>query len=232
MGEGSMPLLPRLAIGRRAMAAGLAAGATIAPALLLPRQAMAGIPASRRLAFDVTRNAKPIGTHVLTFGPAGPNLDVAIQVDIIVRWAGLVLYRYSLRGSETWQNGVLVSAQAETNDDGTRQTMRATRRDGRLVVEGTHGPTYTAPEKSIVASHWNPAQLEARMIDIQDGELLDLKIAPRGKGIIAAHGSQVEADQFSLSGKVALELWYDRDRVWSKLSATSWEGSVIDYRRT
>lgn len=232
MGEGSISLLPRPAIGRRGMVAGLAAGATMAPALLLPGPAMAGIPASRRLAFDVTRNNKPIGAHVISFGPPGPNLEVAIQVDIVVRWAGLVLYRYSLRGSETWQNGTLTSARAETNDDGTSQTMRAIRRDGRLMVEGSNGPTYAAPEKSIISSHWNPAQLDAPMIDIQDGELLDLKIAPRGKDTITANGGQVEADQFSLSGKVALELWYDRQRIWSKLTATSWEGSVIEYRRT
>jgi len=231
MGEGSI-LSSRMAIGRRGTLCGLAAGATLAPATLFPRRALAGIPANRRLAFDVSRNTKPIGTHLVTFEPAADGMDVKLAVDFVVRWAGLVLYRYSMRASETWRGGVLMAAQGETNDDGTKHAMRATRRDGALVVEGTHGPTYTAPAKSIVSSHWNPAQLAAPMINIQDGELLEFRIDPKGSGTITARGGPVEADHYALTGKASLELWYDRQNVWSKLVATSWDGSKIAYQQT
>jgi len=217
-------------LGRRSTLGGLL-GATLLPAALLPRPVQAVIPQNRRLAFDVSRNDKPIGTHVVTFEPLADGMEVKVAVDFVVRWAGLVLYRYSLRASETWRGDVLIAAQGETNDDGTRHTMRATRRD-RLVVEGTHGPTYTAPEKSIVSSHWNPAQLAAPMINIQDGELLAFRIDPKGRGTIVARGRQIEADHFALTGKASLELWYDRQNVWSKLLAVSWDGSKIEYRQT
>ena len=231
MREGSI-LSPRMAIGRRGTLCGLAAGATLAQAALLPRPALAGIPPNRRLAFDVSRNDKPIGTHLVSFEPAANGFDVKLTVDFVVRWAGLVLYRYSVRASETWRGGVLMAAQGETNDDGTRHAMRATRQNGALVVEGTHGPTYAAPAKSIVSSHWNPAQLAAPMINIQDGELLEVRIDPKGSATIMARGRQVEADHFALTGKASLELWYDRQNVWSKLLAVSWDGSKIAYRQT
>ena len=60
MGEGNMSISPRWAIGRRGMVSGLAAGAALAPASLLPKPAWAGIPGNRKLAFEVFRNGKPV----------------------------------------------------------------------------------------------------------------------------------------------------------------------------
>jgi hypothetical protein len=231
MGEGIMSVSPRLAIGRRGMVSGLAAGAALAPAALLPNPAWAGIPANRKLAFDVLRNGKPIGTHVLTFEQAGDALTVRVAVDLAVRMLGIVVYRYQTRATESWRGGVLMAAQAETNDDYGRYAMAAQRTNGSMVVEGTAGPTYTAPANSLVSSHWNPAQLQAPMISLQDGKLLEFAIASKGRSTIAARGTQLEADHFALSGPHALDLWYDRNRIWSKLKAVSWEGSDIEYRQ-
>lgn len=231
MGEGIMSVSSRPALGRRGMVSGMAAGVALAPAVLLPRPAWAGIPANRKLAFEVFRNGKPIGTHVVSFESSGDALTVRVALDLAVRMLGLVVYRYQTRATETWRGGILMAAQAETNDDYGRYAMAAQRRNGQMVVEGTAGPTYTAPANSLVSSHWNPAQLQAPMISLQDGKLLEFAIAPKGRATIAARGTQLEADHFALSGPHSLDLWYDRNRVWSKLKAISWEGSDIEYRQ-
>ena len=236
MGEGSVSISPRWSIGRRGMVSGLVAGAALAPASLLPKPAWAGIPANRKLSFEVFRNGRSIGSHVVTFEQSGDALTVRVSVDLAVRMLGLVVYRYQTRATENWRGGVLMAAQAETNDDYGRYAMSAQRqagagRNGRMVVEGTASPTYTAPENALVSSHWNPAQLQAPMISLQDGKLLEFAIAPKGRSIIAARGTQLEAEHFSLSGPHALELWYDSNRIWSKLKAVSWEGSDIEYRQ-
>lgn len=231
MGEGIMSISPRRAVGRRGMVSGLAAGAALAPMALWPQPALAGIPAGRKLAFEVFRNGKSIGSHVVAFESAGDSLTVRVSLDLAVRMLGLVVYRYQTRATETWRGGVLMAAQAETNDDYGRYAMSAQRRNGQMVVEGTAGPTYTAPANSLVSSHWNPAQLQAPMISLQDGKLLEFTIAPKGRATIAARGTQLEADHFALSGPHSLDLWYDRNRVWSKLKAVSWEGSDIEYRQ-
>ena len=231
MGEGIMSVSPRWAIGRRGMVTGLAAGAALAPGSLLPKPAWAGMPANPKLAFEVLRNGKPIGSHVLTFEQFGEALTVRVAVDLAVRLLGLVVYRYQTRATETWRGGVLMAAQAETNDDYGRHAMSAQRQNNGMVVEGTAGPSYTAPPNALVSSHWNPAQLQGPMISLQDGKLLEFTVAPRGRSTIAARGMQLEADHFALSGPHSLELWYDRNRVWSKLKAVSWEGSEIEYRQ-
>jgi hypothetical protein len=229
MRDGETTLAPARSVGRRGMVGMAAAGAVAAG--LRPAPALAGIPPARRLSFEVTRNGRPIGSHVVSFEQVGAKLEVRVEVDLEVRWAGLVMYRYRSRAAETWQDNRLVAAHSETTDDYGNYAMRAARRDGRLVVEGTHGATYTAPDAALVSSHWNAAQLDAPMISLQDGKLLAFRIDPKGRATIAARGAQVEAEHFALSGPHTLELWYDRNRVWSKLRAVSWEGSLIQYRK-
>lgn len=231
MGEGIMSASSRWAIGRRGVVSGLVAGAALAPATLLPRPALAGIPGNRQLSFEVLRNGRPIGIHVVTFEPSGDALTVRVALDLAVRMLGIVVYRYQTRGTETWCGGVLTAAQAETKDDYGRYAMSAQRRNGQMVVEGTAGPSYTAPANALISTHWNPNQLQAPMISLQDGKLLEFAIAPKGRSTIAARGIQLEAEHFALSGPHALELWYDRNRIWSKLKAVSWDGSDIEYRK-
>jgi len=224
MSERGFPAWPGPAIGRRALVGGVAAS-------LAARPALAVMPPGRRLAFQVVRKGSTIGTHVVTFEPRGNDLTVQVAVDIAVRFAGLTLYRYTLRATETWQGGVQMAVVSEAMDDGDRKLMRATRRDGRLVVEGSHGPTYTAPEKSISASHWNAAELEAPMIDLQDGELLDFRVNRRGLVNLPKPGGQVEAEHFALSGPAELDLWYDRQGVWIRLRTVARDKSVVEYEQ-
>lgn len=217
----------RFGLGRRhALGLGLMAGTST----LLPRAGWAGIPASRRIAFNVIRKDSNIGTHVVTFAPAGPDLEVQVAVDIAVKLAGITLYRYTLRAGESWKSGTLMRAWGETQDGGDRETMTAERRDGRLVVEGTKSGRYIAPERTICASHWNPAEVEAPMISLQNGELLDFDVARRGRTTIPGAAGPVEAEHFALTGPAILDLWYDRQKVWSKLRAVARDGSVIDYQ--
>jgi hypothetical protein len=220
MGEGLMN--PQPAFGRRMMIAGGMA--------LLAAPATAAVPPTGRIAFDVIRQGTRIGSHALTFTPSRTRLDVAIEVDITVRLLSITVYSYSLRGMERWQDGQLVEAASNTQDGGDKSFMRAIRRDGRLHVEGSHGKPYIAPAGSICATHWNPRQLDAPMVNVQDGELLDFKVAPRGTQLIEARGRKVEARHFALTGPAAMELWYDQQQVWSQLRAVVRDGSIVEYR--
>lgn len=219
MGEGATRTHPEL--GRRSLLAGGLA--------LLAAPAWAGMPESRRIAFHVVRNGRRIGTHVLTFAPSGNRLDVEIAVDIEVKMMALVLYRYTLRGRERWEDGVLVEATSDTQDGNDKAFLRASRRDGALQVEGSHGKPYTAPPGSLVGSHWNPAQMNAPMINLQDGELLDFKVASRGTEGIEVRGQRIEATHYGLTGPGTLDLWYDQGQVWTQLRSVVRDGSTVEY---
>ena len=172
--------------GRRAVLAG--------GLLLAAMPARAAVPPFIPLAFRVRRNGSIIGSHTVNFVEAGARLTVNTTLNISVRFAGLVLYHYALHATEDWRDGVLQAVRAETDDDGSKLFLRATRQDGRLAVEGS-AARYLAPVGAIPASHWNQAELLAPMINLQDGELLDFTVTRRG----SAH--------FALTGPAQMELF-------------------------
>ena len=213
------------AITRRGILAGGVAG-------LVARRAGAAVPESGRLAFQAFRNGSAIGTHSLAFARRGAELGVTIAVDYVVKFGPIPVYRYALRATETWRGDDLLSVRAETNDDGETAFMRADRVDGRLVVDGSKSGRYTAPAGAIAATHWNRREIDAPMINPQNGDLMVFTVAPRGATTVTlASGVATEALHFALTGPSALDLWYDRAGVWVALRAVARDGSLITYVR-
>ena len=106
-------------------------------------------------AFRVVRNGSAIGQHVLTFAEEQSRLTVRIMVDIAVGFGPITFYRYQHRATERWENGRVVTFEAETNDDGAVSTI-AMRRDGdALAVESSQAGSYRAPANALPATHWN-----------------------------------------------------------------------------
>lgn len=209
-------------IGRRAMLSGAGAVATGLPAWAAPTQS---------LVFRVMRKGDDIGRHSVTFSGDAAQLQVDIAVDIRVGLGPITLYRYGLRATERWRNGVLQEVSGTTNDDGTKHFVNAQRQNDRLSVEGSAGVAYVAPAESIAASHWNRAELAAPMVNIQDGALLDFRVTSKGAAQVSARGRQVSADHFVLQGTEHLEVWYDSAGVWVALTAIGRDGSVISYEQ-
>ncbi len=207
-------------IGRRAMLAGLGvigAGAEAAPA--------------QNLMFRVMRKGDDIGRHSLSFAGDAGDLQVAINVDIRVGLGPITLYRYGLRATERWRNGVLLEMTGTTNDDGTKDFVNARRQNDRLAVEGSAGPAYVAPVGTIAASHWNRAELAGPMVNIQDGALLNFQVTQKGREQITARGQSAAADHYVLQGKEHLEIWYDTAGMWVGLTAIGRDGSLISYEQ-
>jgi Family of unknown function (DUF6134) len=194
--------------------------------------ALPASPPSDRLAFRLVREGDAIGTHVLTFARLDNGLDVHIAVDIAVRFGPLVLFRYTLRGLEQWRNGSFVHLDATTNDNGTRDQMRADRDVQGLWVEGSQARRYLAPSDALPATHWNMAELQAPWINPQGGRLLHPVVRCLGPGQVAlASGGAETATEYALSGDARLDIWYNESRDWSGLGFAAKDGSEVRYER-
>jgi hypothetical protein len=175
---------------------------------------------SRRLAFKALRNGAALGTHELAFAAQGGTLTVGIAIDCVVRLGFVPVFRYRLRGRETWSDGALVSAQADTDNNGTAAFMRARREGDALIVEGSAGPRYRAPDGALVVSHRNKRQLDGPMINPQDGALLRFTVTSKGAAKVADSAGRVRTtDRSGLSGETSLDLWYETDGAWTSLQA-------------
>lgn len=215
-------------IGRRSLLL-----STVGAGVARAAHASLPVPASDRIAFRVMRKGSAIGTHVLIFSRVADDLDISIAVDIAVRFGPLVLFSYTLRGIEQWRGGMVSHVEANTNDDGTPDHMRADRDARGLWVEGSKAPRYLAPPDALPATHWNMAELNGPWINPQDGRLLHPAVDRLGLDkVLLADGRPVAADAFKLTGDPRLELWYTPARQWTALLFTAKDGSLVRYELT
>ena len=195
--------------------------------------ARAAVPAGNRLAFQVFRNGSAVGSHVLEFTPGADSLAISIAVDIAVGIGPIVLFRYRLRGEEHWHGGRFRQAEFTTDNNGRAAFMRARRTAEGIAVEGSGGPPYLAPAAALPATHWNPAEHDAPMVNPQDGRLFQPSVTRSGPAPMPLpDGTTLPARRFSLTGEPRMELWYDAAESWCALSAPGKDGSAITYHRT
>jgi hypothetical protein len=181
----------------------------------------------------LVREGSVIGSHVLTFVRSDNGFDIRIAVDITVGLGPIKFFRYTLRGLEQWRNGRVVHVDATTNDNGTPEQMRADRDASGLWVAGTKAPRYLAPSNALPATHWNMGELQAPWINPQDGRLLHPVVRRVGPGPVVLAGGRAEtATEYSVSGDVRLDIWYDASRQWSGLRFAAKDGSEVHYELT
>jgi hypothetical protein len=212
-------------IGRRPLLAGLTA---------LPlAQARAGlpVPAGSRLAFHIIRKGSTIGEHSIDFAQAGDLLTVSVAADIVVGLGPIAFFRYSHRATEQWQAGQVVSVDAKTNDDGTPRHMSARRDESGLVVEGSTAARYVAPPRSLPATHWNRAMLDAPFINTEDGRLMSPRVTPVGMENFEVTGGSLQCQHYAVRGDANLDTFYDLTPGWVGLRFSAKDGSEVRYLR-
>jgi len=183
------------------------------------------IPASNAMAFKVLRNGTPIGEHHLSFTQNGDDLAVDINVALLVKFAGITVFRYQLNATEKWQAGKFSSLHSVVNDNGTPLEVEAHQvPGGYLVTDINHSdpskswPQYTAPPDTLPLTYWNKAMLNGNILNIQTAHSYRVNVnSPGWNRLPTADGGSIVAQRFDLTGKLRLSVWYDQDNAWSGL---------------
>lgn len=210
------------------IAVAVAGGAAIvrrAPAAVLPPPGV--------LRFEVLRNNRRIGEHVIRLTQDGANMRAAINVEIAVGLGPITLYRYKHTVTEEWRDGIFVRMESETNDDGTRHSVRAERTAEGVAVRTSDGKRVVMPPATIPLTHWNDQCMSAPLFNPQTGEHVRPQVRQLGEGSIPlANGRIVRARRYALTGEIVLDDWYDEARSWVALDCIGRDRSAIAYRRT
>jgi Family of unknown function (DUF6134) len=187
---------------------------------------------TKNLCFNVMRNGGRIGQHSIGFRAEGGILIASISLEIMVRLGPIPLFRYSQKVSETWRDGGFLTFESETDENGKRHRVRATRTAENVIVESsTTGRKVFGPQ-AIPLTHWNVLCMERPLFNPQDGASVPARVEARGDEVVAlADGGKVQATRYSLLTKPVLDNWYDGERVWTALRTSGTDGSTIEYRR-
>jgi hypothetical protein len=186
------------------------------------------VPASNHLAFTVWRMGSRIGTHTVVFSRSGDELTVQTKAHFSVGLGPVNLFSYTYQVVETWRGGRLDGVVAQTNDNGTRGSCTVRRQDSQLQVTGSKSGSYLAPPGSIAGTHWNSAELQAPMINPENGVLMKFAVANLGEA--PPPGGSAPARQYGLTGFATMDIWYDDSGTWAGLKAVAKDQSIVEYR--
>ena len=197
--------------------------------MLVAGPAMSMQPYDGRLAFEVLRGDKPIGTHTLTFREVGDETHVEIDVNLVVKIGFLTVFRYDHKNREVWRNGKLVSVTTDTDDNGKPFEVRAANTGDGFHVK-TLKEQSVLPTTVIPTSYWNPSILKnLSWFDTQRGILLDVDLIPgEVESVKLANGQSIEAQRYEVTGDLNITVWYTPEGEWVKLAFPA-RGADIEY---
>ncbi len=181
------------------------------------------------IAFDVYRKGSRFGTHTVRFERTEQgDLEVATDVDLKVKFGPITAFKYKLDSTEVWRDGRLVSLDASANNDGDKASVDGDAQGDGFVVESTAFDR-RLPASIIPSSHWNIKQVyQDQMLSTETGEVIDIAVEKLGPAEVDVAGQMIEATHYRLNSDITVDLWYDAQSRWVKLSFEA-RGQTIEY---
>jgi hypothetical protein len=191
-----------------------------------------GVPTSGKLVFEMVRNGSQIGTHSLNFALAAGRLTVTININTAVNIGPITVSRYTMVGTEVWEDGRFTALNTTTNDDGDHHQVAIRRTGDEFVIQSSGLPTRTQSGNAAPLTHWSLASLMGPLLNPQDGQPMPARITPIGtRGVQLADGRTVRGTGYDIEFHTPTQDWYDTDGIWLGLQAKIRDGSLLDYRR-
>lgn len=179
--------------------------------------------------FRVLLDDQEIGSHRYTLEPAGPGFVLRSEAQFDVKLLFITAYRYAHEAVERWQDGCLQSLASRTDTNGELVAVTAEAAGGSLAVARPDGRD-VHPGCVMSFAYWDPRILEAeRLLNSQTGELVPVRVTPRGPETVPVRGEWRVASRYRLSGQdLQIDLWYAEGR-WVALEALTKGGRLLRY---
>lgn len=187
---------------------------------------------TQTLAFAVYLDQSPIGEHHFDLSIGGSEKRVVSRADFDVRLLLFNLYRYRHESREQWRDGCLERIQSATDDNGEPIRVQGERLADTLALE-VNGERSQLPGCVGTFAYWAPDLLKRpRLLNPQNGEMVEVRLEPLGRERRAFRGAEVEAQGYRLrADDLEILLWYTADGDWIGLESDTEAGRVLRYER-
>lgn len=212
------------AAGRRALLRAAAAMAPLPVAVLVPTADGAARAGPGPVRFRIMRAGSAIGVHEVALEASSGGRVAHTSVEIAVRIAGIVVYRYRHRFAETWSGeGRLLSVRSHLDRNGTVRTLEGRAEAGGFVVNGSEGAG-RLPAEAAPLTWWDPAIFRRPLLfDPRTGRALRLRIErrdlPGGAFVVAVAGDSDGTATYDAAGR------------WTAHALTGDDGSTVTYEQ-
>ncbi len=181
------------------------------------------------ITFDVYRQDKQIGRHVVRFNRTEHELLVSSRFELSIDVFFFTVYRFLYESEATWRLGVVDHINVEIEDNGEPFRFEARRRGGVLRIQSESGRAeFQGP--LFPTNHWNSGVLDANhVLNTLTGEVHEVRIFTDGRELISTERGDIVATKYAYSGEFETEVWYDEQGRWVKMRFDGKDGVPIEY---
>jgi len=182
----------------------------------------------KRIEFDIFRNNKHIGKHIFSFKKANGKLLVDSEINFEIKKFGVVIYKYYVKGTETYENDKLIKFNSKTNQNGKEKYVNMKLENDEYIIDGS---SYKgkAPIDYLLGTWWNHSLIEAKaQISAVSGRIIEQKVTFIGKEKLTINNTTYNTLHFNFSSsdeklaknkRLNTDVWYDEKSLnWVKAS--------------
>lgn len=185
---------------------------------------------SRLIKFDAYRNGSKFGFSMVKIDGARGDESVEVVTALRVGLGPITAFKYLLRTSTQWRGGEIVSLTSVINDDGDVFRVEARRSGDALAVEG-HDGRLTMSAGILPTTYWRADMVErGELLSTQHGRVLKVGFENLGRETVLTEGREVPATHYAMRGDLDIDIWYDDQAEWVKLTFTVGDSNV-EYKR-
>ena len=169
----------------------------------------------RGLHYTITMGGKPVGSSEVIVEPERDGRVTLRNRTRIAIKSLLFSYHYASSARETWAGDQLISAEADTVEDGVASHV-VVRREADSVIVITDKGERRLTGSVATASFWNLPRLPdatSVFLDVETGADFQMQARFVKETEITINGSAVPCRLWRLSGDATTQLWFDRDDV-------------------
>lgn len=182
-----------------------------------------------QIRFEIRRQGKPVGSHVVSFERTGDAIRSRSAVHIAVDFLFFTAFRYRYESEALWRQGRFERFDVDIKDNGKSLRLTATHDGERTVISGTAG-ALTVPTSLHATEHWNAGILTQRQVlNTLTGKINNVVIRPGLTELVETERGPVAATVYHYSGDLVIDVWYDEKGRWVKMRFKGRDGSLIDY---
>jgi len=181
--------------------------------------------------FQVYLDDKEIGTHDFVLQQLDNQRKLLSEANFEYRLMFVKLYGYEHENTETWSGDCLTGIESKTDANGKPFQVSGSLQGDRFVLSGTAGEA-ELPSCNMSFAYWNPVFLQQeRLINVQNGEVLDIEVSEPELVQIEVRGEMQPAYRYFLdAGELKIELWYSENNEWLALETEARGGRRLRYK--
>ena len=190
--------------------------------------------------FDIYRNKNLIGKHVFSFEKSNGKIHVKSEINFEIKKFGIVLYKYHVEGTETYEDGKLTKFNSKTNQNGKEKYVNIKLKNEQLIIDGSSFKG-KVPIDYLLGTWWNHSIVEAKaQISAVSGRIIKQNVEFLGKETITINNKTYETLHFNFTSsdkklpkkkKLNTHVWYDEKTLhWVKAAFEKkgkWEYKLV-----